>query len=168
MISYIVYSFLFVILYKFYKNKDKFVTIYNIYNTYKNSIENDKNKKISHCSLFCSLLYTVLSYYPMRYMYKRNLPEKFNRKYIKISYKFNGKTYFYLLRVPRGVTPLKSIEDENGNDISEFIIPYLGPNLDCHNISICPKDFGYKSIKISTIFDKVIVFEEDDKITLVE
>lgn len=166
MFNYIVYAILLFILSKIYKNKDKFVTIYTIYKSYKNSI--DPNEEISHCRFISSLIYTLISYYPMKYMYKRNLPEKFNKKYIKISYKFNDKTYFYLLRVPRGVTPLKSIEDENGNDISEVISPYLGPNLDCHNISIYPRDFGYKTVKVTTIFDKVVIFEENDQINLVE
>jgi len=101
-------------------------------------------------------------------MYKRSIPEKFNKKYLKISYKYNDKSYFYLLKVPRGVTPLKTIEDEDGNDVSDFIYPYLGPNLDCHNVPIYPKDFGYKSLKITTIFDKIIIFGEDEKISLVE
>jgi len=166
MFNYIVYAILLFILSRIYKNKDKFVSIYKIYKSYKNSV--DPDEKIGHCRFISSLVYTLISYYPMKYMYKRNLPEKFNKKYIKISYKFNDKTYFYLLRVPRGVTPLKSIEDENGNDMSEVITPYLGPNLDCHNISIYPRDFGYKSIKITTIFDKIIIFEENDQINLVE
>lgn len=166
MFNYIVYIVLLFIFSKLYKNRDKISFMYNIYRTYKNSF--DPEGKIGHFNFIFSLCYTVVSYYPLKYMHKINLPEKFNRKYIKISYKFNDKIYFYLLKVPRGVTPLKSIEDENGKDISDVISPYLGPNLDCHGISIYPKDFGYKSIKIETIFDKVILFEENDQINLVE
>jgi hypothetical protein len=101
-------------------------------------------------------------------MYKRSIPEKFNKKYLKISYKYNDKSYFYLLKVPRGVTPLKTIQDEDENDVSDFITPYLGPNLDCHNVKLYPRDFGYKSLKITTIFDKIIIFNEDELISLVD
>ena len=93
---------------------------------------------------------------------------KFNKKYLKISYKYRDKTYFYLLKVPRGIQPLKKTEDEEGNDISDIIEPYLGPNLDCHGASIYPKDFGYKQIKVTTVFDKIIIFDEEQKIELTE
>ena len=41
----------------------------------------------------------------------------------------------------------------------------MGPNLDCHDSFICPKDFGYEKIKIKTIFDKLIIFDEADNMT---
>ena len=92
--------------------------------------------------------------------------EKFNRNYIKISYNYKDKQFFYLLKVPKGVTPLQSIVDENNKNIEDSIYPYLGPTLGCHGIKLTPKDFGYKSIRITTVFDKVINFEENDYITL--
>ena len=58
--------------------------------------------------------------------------------------------------------------DENDNDIHDTIYPYLGPNLDCHGSFLCPKDFGYKKIKITTIFDKLIIFDEEQKIDLTD
>ena len=91
--------------------------------------------------------------------------EKFNRDYIKISYTYKEKPYYYLLKVKRGVTPLLKIEDEQGNDIESSIMPYLGPNLDCHNIKLTPKDFGYKKIVATTVFDTTSVFEENDPIS---
>lgn len=93
-------------------------------------------------------------------------PEKFNRDYIKISYTYRGKPYYYLLKVQRGVTPIQCIQDENEKDITDIIVPYLGPNLDCHGISLKPSDFGYKKIKIVTIFDETVEFKENDAISL--
>lgn len=90
--------------------------------------------------------------------------EKFNRDYIKISYTYKNKSYFYLLKVKRGITPLMSIVDENGNDVMDIIVPYLGPNLDCHGQTLTPKDFGYQRISVTTVLDTVSVFEENDKI----
>lgn len=166
MFIYIIYTFLFLFLYKLYKNRLKLNQAYTLYITYKNSVDSDNT--LGHTGIIFSLLYTIISYYPLAYMYKRSIPEKFNKKYLKISYKYNDNSYFYLLKVPRGVTPLKTIQDEDGNDVSDFITPYLGPNLDCHNVSLYPRDFGYKSLKITTIFDTIVIFNEDDKISLVE
>jgi hypothetical protein len=94
-------------------------------------------------------------------------PQKFNKKYIKISYKYKDKDYFYLLKIPKGVTPLQSIVDENGDNIESVIDPYLGANLDCHGAVITPNDFGYKKITITTAFDKIITFENDEPIILI-
>jgi hypothetical protein len=110
--------------------------------------------------------YTIRTIFSF-FKYKQEKPlEKFNKKYLKISYKYKDKDYFYLLKIPRGIMPLRSIEDEEGNNIDAIISPYLGPNLDCHGSDIYPKDFGYQKIKITTVFDRIITFEENDKIIL--
>jgi hypothetical protein len=92
--------------------------------------------------------------------------QKFNKNYLKISYKYNDKDYFYLLKVPRGVIPIISITDENDDNIEDIISPYLGPNLDCHGASIYPRDFGYSKIKIKTVFNKLVIFDENQKIDI--
>jgi hypothetical protein len=111
----------------------------------------------------CSIVYSLYAMFKI----KDTAPiEKFNKNYIKISYKYNDKNYFYLLKVPRGIVPIISITDENDNNIDDIISPYLGPNLDCHGSSIYPKDFGYSKIKIKTVFDKLVVFEENQRIEI--
>ena len=69
------------------------------------------------------------------------------------------------MKVKRGVTPLLSIVDDSGNDIMGEMIPYLGPNLDCHNINLTPKDFGYDRITVTTVLDSTVTFEENDLIS---
>lgn len=126
-----------------YTIKNVFKLAYSLYNSFNpNNNQNKENKQIIK---------------PL---------EKFNKKYLKISYKYNDKNYFYLLKVPKGILPIMSITDENDNDIEDIISPYLGPNLDCHNETIYPRDFGYSKIKIKTIFDKIVVFDEDQKIEI--
>ena len=93
-------------------------------------------------------------------------PEMFNRTFLKISYTFRDRPYYYLLKIPRGVPPLGAITDEKGNDIYEVMSPYLGPNLDCHHIDLCPKDFGYQSISITTAYGDVVTFQEEQVISL--
>jgi len=158
----------------FFKCRMKINQIYQMYKKYKLFV--DPNNKLSHIqiiknlnSLFLTILYSTYSIYYQSYdtNNKKDInPIKFNKKYVKISYKYKDKNYHYLLKIPRGVYPLKSITDEEDNDISDIIEPYLGPNLDCHGSSIYPKDFGYNKIKIKTIFDNLIIFEEDQKIEL--
>jgi len=148
-----------------FKLRYKFMTLNGYYRQYKNFI--DPQNKNGHFYTIKSLFLIVYSIYQVKNI-KKEEPEKFNKKYIKISYKYKDKNYFYLLKVPRGVNPINQITDENDNDIHDIIYPYLGPNLDCHGSFLCPKDFGYEKIKIKTIFDKLIIFDEEQKIDLAE
>ena len=112
------------------------------------------------------VLSSISGFWREKLSYESRPPiEKFNRDYIKISYVYKEKPYFYLLKVKRGVTPLLTIVDEAGNDIMDEMVPYLGPNLDCHNISLTPKDFGYQRITVTTVLDNTVTFEENDMIS---
>jgi len=157
-----------IILISFLKLRYKFKSVYNYYKTYKNFI--DPQNINGHIYTIKSLFFIIYSIYQSKYQIKNKEeePKKFNKKYIKISYKYKEKTYFYLLKVPHGLNPINKITDENNNDIYDIIYPYLGPNLDCHDSFLCPKDFGYEKIKITTIFDKLIIFDEEQRIDLTE
>jgi hypothetical protein len=154
-----------VILLSIFKLRYKLKTLGGYYKKYKNFV--DPENKHGHFYTIKSVFAILYSVYQVKNI-KKEEPEKFNKKYIKISYKYKDKKYFYLLKVPRGVNPIKQITDENDNDIHDIIYPYLGPNLDCHGSILCPKDFGYEKIKITTIFDKLIIFDEDQKIDLTD
>lgn len=158
MIHYIVYLVIVTLFYKFCMISVKCVKLYK---SFKNVVDpnNDKNM----CCLLYDAAKTLYSVYT--FSKKKEIPvEKFNRNYIKIPYKYKNKSYFYLLKVDRGITPLLNIKDENENDILDVIQPYLGPNLDCHGVVITPHDFGYKKIKVTTFFDTECEFGEHDQI----
>jgi hypothetical protein len=147
-------------LYTIYRNMTHIKSCGKMYIGYKNII--DPENKLSHFSTVRSIVNMFWKPVP-----KEDPPlEKFNKKYLKISYKYKDKNYFYLLKIPKGVTPIQTIQDESGNDIDDILSPYLGPNLDCHGASISPIDFGYSKVVITTIFDKVVTFEENDNISL--
>lgn len=93
-------------------------------------------------------------------------PEKLNHKFLKIPFRYKDHPYFYLLRIPRGVIPIQSIVDENGQDVTAEIEPYLGPNLDCGGSGVTPGDFGYGKLVVTTVLDRRAEFEINDPITL--
>jgi hypothetical protein len=156
---------IFLIIYLFYKNRTKISKLVNIYKQIRDTL--DPERKYGHFFIFSSIFKMLFSIVKSRFNHSNQKPfEKFNRNHLKIPYTYNEKQYYYLLKIPRGVQPLKSITDENNTDIQEFITPYLGPNLDCHGIKLSPKDFGYKNIKITTIFDTEVHFEENSDICL--
>jgi hypothetical protein len=144
------------------RNMDTIKQTYTMYKGFKQTIDpNGKKWHISTMLTFASLaaIKFMVTKAPVKTQH-----ETFNRDYIKISYTYKERPYFYLLKVPKGVTPLSKIVDETGNNVENVITPYLGPNLDCHGISICPKDFGYEKLVVTTVFDEEITFNETDKI----
>lgn len=94
-------------------------------------------------------------------------PEKLNHKFLKIPFRYKDRCYYYLLRIPRGVVPVRSIVDENGMDVTADLEPYLGPNLDGYNSGVTPSDFGYKKLTITTVLDRSAEFGETDVIRLI-
>lgn len=117
------------------------------------------------------LLIPVLTYFTsISYNTKNNNNEYHeliktpSKNIYELHYKYNNKLYKICIPIKKGPTNISDILDENGNDISEKISPYLGPNEDLHFCNISPKYLGYSKIYIHTIFDKIYVFENNDKI----
>lgn len=152
---------------------------YSLYLNYKKLV--DPESKYGHLFAIKSLVMLIVSSLQMFYSAwkfkngynnkqenkeNKEIQEKFNKKYLKIPYKYREKDYFYLLKVPKGVHPLLSITDQDGENIEDILSPYLGPNLDCHGAKLTPNDFGYEKIIITTIFDTKVEFDGEDKICL--
>lgn len=90
-----------------------------------------------------------------------------NKNIIRFPYEYNDQTYYHLETIPRGIIPFQSIQDEEGNDVSEAILPYLPLNLKTDRVAMKPRDFGYKTLTFMDHEDHLTVFQEDDKIELV-
>lgn len=145
--------------YGIFKYRKEISSSFGLYKQLKRTI--DPSNKYGHIYVLWSMIQLLTQTHK-----QQPQPEKFNRDYIKISYTYRGKPYYYLLKVQRGITPVQGIQDENEKDITDVILPYLGPNLDCHGISLKPSDFGYKKIKVITVLDETVEFKENDTITL--
>ena len=110
---------------------------------------------------FFTLMYVLLKY---KYLKSSDHLEHLgkNKKYLKVPYVYGDRDFCYLLKVPRGVIPFRSIVDENGTDITTVLFPYLGPCLNFHGGSFCPKDFGYEKITFTNVNDIETIFKEEE------
>ena len=140
-------------------NRSKIKKVYSLYSIFKNTVD-PENKK--NC---CQITYDVCKVFYML-CFPPKPPERFNKKHVKVPYKYRENEYVYLLKVPRGAFQVDSITDENGNDVRVDIEPYLGPNLDCHGADVFPRDFGLKKLIIKDSNEIISTFEEDEKIVL--
>jgi hypothetical protein len=151
---------LFFVLYLVYINRLKIYNVYNLYKIFKNTVD-PENKK--NC---CQISYDISKVIYMLFSTTKNNLESFNKKHLKVPYKFRNNDFIFLLKNPRGILPLEYIKDENDNNIFDDIYPYLGPNLDCHGSELYPRDFGLKKISIKNINNQEYVFGENDMIKL--
>jgi hypothetical protein len=98
-----------------------------------------------------------------------NILQKINNKVLKIdkktyelTYHLEDKTYKMLFKVKRGPVPISKIFDENQLDVTEEILPYLGPNYDWHNFKITPSFFGKKSLTFIKQNEDQVIFKNKE------
>lgn len=71
---------------------------------------------------------------------------KLDRKTYEVSYVIEGKLYKMVVVPKRGPAPILQIFDENSNDITHYVLPYMGPEYDWHGRRFTPLFFGHKSL----------------------
>lgn len=98
--------------------------------------------------------------------YINNSVVKINKNTYEVSYIINNKLYKMIVKPERGPKSITNILDENEDDITHEIEPYLGPNNDFHGHKFTPKFFCKKNIIIYKHGDEKIIFEDDEMICL--
>lgn len=91
---------------------------------------------------------------------------KYN-KYYDVSYKYGSAEYKIRCKINRHRNSnIYKITDENENDITYLLIPYMGPMNNFHGKGYYPKDFNYKKITFHYLNNEVKIFEENDLIII--
>jgi hypothetical protein len=80
-----------------------------------------------------------------------------------ISYVIEGKLYKMVVSTKRGPSPILMICDDKDNDITDDVLPYIGPSYDWYNKPLHPMFFNTKSLtfNFSNATEKVIYNEND-------
>lgn len=122
-----------------------------------------KNKfKIIWFSLI--IIFKALYMTLMQKIYKN--VKKIDRNTYKISYCINGDIYHMVIKSRRGPKNVLQVIDENLEDVTHIITPYLGPNEDMHHFKFAP-NFWNKKLLTFNLYNKEITFKENDEIVLV-
>jgi hypothetical protein len=88
-----------------------------------------------------------------------------------VTYYISGSMYrFPVFTSPSSRKVVSCIYDSSKKDITEQVLPYLGPLLDCNKLGLTPKFFGKKEITI--VYDDINdpeelhekTFREEEKI----
>jgi hypothetical protein len=85
---------------------------------------------------------------------------------IKIKYHYKGSTYYYVMKKKRGLRPVSEITNEFGKNITDEVVPFLGPNMDCHNTILFPGDFRYEKMIIRLVDGTYKEFNQHEQIKI--
>jgi Iap family predicted aminopeptidase len=142
---------------------------YNIVKEYisvkKNKLKNLYNLvSTRHTSKFIIVLISTemlfQSFYQSLVQYLDNSVKKIGKNKYELKYVINGKLYKKIIIPERGPLPVVSITNENNDDVTEYILPYIGPNNNFHNENFNPNFFDYKILKFEMSNGTIKIFND--------
>ena len=79
----------------------------------------------------------------------------------ELVYTINGLRYIQQIPHLRGPSIVSCITDEHFNDITDRVIPYLGPNLNWHGVDYKMSFFGVEEMVFHLEDGNVLYFKQD-------
>lgn len=114
--------------------------------------------------------YTVVMFFKLMYIsfiqYINKSVRIVGKNTYEVSYIINGKLYKMIVNVERGPSPILQISDENFEDITDEILPYLGPSNNWHKRKFCAFDFDKNSLTFELSNGEERIFEKEEIINI--
>ena len=137
--------------------KGEFKRLYNLVAT----------RHTSRCMImFISIEMLLQAFYQSLVQYLDESVKKIGKNKYELKYVINGKLYKKIIIPERGPLPIICITDENGRDVTDKIIPYIGPNHDFHNEKFYPNFFGYTKLVFEMSTGDIKTFNNSETIII--
>ena len=120
----------------------------------------------NHLSVIHQLMKFTLNYlyiYISQHIFHNSI--LINKHIYDIEYSINCKIYRFRTSYKKGPSKYSQFIDHTGQDISEYIFKYVGPNDDFHNINYTPTDFNCSSMIIIYYNGTQQIFNSNDIIS---
>jgi len=101
----------------------------------------------------------------IQYMNSSVRPAKGGKAY-ELTYVINGRLYKMIVTPIRGPTPFMKISNDSEEDVTDIVLPYMGPRYDWHYREFTPSFFGYKSITFELSNGKKRTYEESESFSV--
>ena len=118
-----------------------------------------KNFKIIYVSLKLIAKASYISF--IQYMNNSVRPIEGGKSY-EITYVINRRIYKLIVTPTRGPAPIMQISNDNEQDVTDIVLPYMGPQYDWHYREFAPKFFGYKSLTFELADGSERTYEDSD------
>lgn len=93
--------------------------------------------------------------------------EHIDKKRAIINYVLNGRQYKMVVRDRKGPHDVLLIHDEESNDITDVVLPYLGPNDDWHKTLFTPSFWDKNKISFELTSGETKTFDKNEVINIV-
>ncbi len=117
--------------------------------------------------IFYAALKMYLTFKWRQYFPREEYVRPVGRHHVEVRYKFRDQEYKFRSRVKRGASmPITVLA--NDLDVTEELLPYVGPGEDFHGITYTPSDFGYSRVTVRRDGADDLTFDEFDAIRIPE
>ena len=100
------------------------------------------------------------SFYQSLVQYLDDSVKKIGKNKYELKYVINGKLYKKIIIPERGPLPIICITNENDEDVTEHILPYIGPNNNFHNEKFSPNFFHYNKLIFEMSDGNIKIFND--------
>ena len=139
------------------EKKDKLYSLYDLVAT---------RHKSRSMIIFISTKMLAQAFYQNLLHYLDNSLVKVDKNKYELKYVINGKLYKKIIKPDRGPIPVVSVTNENDDDVTEEILPYMGPNNNFHNEKFTPKFFGHNKLIFEMLSGNVFIFNSLENISI--
>lgn len=137
--------------------KEAAIDRFNRWNSLNQMVSTTQNGKYTIALISLKLILQTM--YISFTQYMNASVRKLNRKVYEITYVINGKIYKMVTIPKRGPAPVLQISDDEQNDVTSHILPYMGPQYDWHGNKLTPEFFGHKSLTFELSDGKEYTYE---------
>lgn len=103
-------------------------------------------KKKKSTIIWVSLKLIFQAIYISFIQYMNSSVKHIDNKTSELTYVINGRIYKMIIIRKRGPSPILQISNNFENDVTDQILPYMGPQYDWHGNKFTPEFFGYSSL----------------------
>lgn len=79
----------------------------------------------------------------------------------EVTYVINGRMYKSVVKPQRGPPPVLQISNEKQEDVTDKVLPYMGPTYNWHGNIFTPKFFDYKTLTFELSDGTEHTYDED-------
>lgn len=159
--------FMFSVLYKINTHlilKEYMYIKYNKWKKLKSLISTTESNKYK--IIIASMNIVMKTLYISFIQYMNNSVHNLDRKTFELKYVIEGKLYKMLIVPTRGPAPVLQVSNENSIDVTDEILPYMGPKYNWHNNKMKPSFFAYDSLTFQLMDGTEKTYNRDDIIEL--
>lgn len=136
------------------------------YNDYKRvtSLVSSREKNYIYITLV-SFKLIIMFYYISLLQFCNNSVICIDKNLYQVTYTINGKLYKMLVKQTKGPNPFVKITNEMDMDITNDILPYIGPQYNFHGSNLTPRSLHCKSLTFTLNNGNIYTYQEKDIIS---